>query len=498
MATDPAPRADNTAASKKFDRLLRSNRVLLQGSLADEVSATGHHAKTGPFRGVALDLSIHGVRLAVETTATPTPTFMLGDRLEDLVLLCGDVTIHSGVGTVVHTRASGEANDGKVELGIYIERAGIDLETVHRRGAGKSATGRWALTRSESEFDSVSSEFRAWVSELAAFLTKAQTFLDTEEAAMISWDLATRTSVSAELLNAVAPDVIARMNLAGQELHQLVGHLPKTGHADYRAYVHKYLGALLSCSPFLHRARAKPLGYAGDYEMMNMLYREHAEGSSLFGKALNLYATQSPVAQANINRIEFLGREIMAAIARKPSGRVRIASVGSGPAQEIQTFLTKYPELGPRLEVALIDQEELAISYCERALAPIAAKTDAKVRVIRESVRRLLTDKKLGQVLGTCELIYSAGLFDYLNDRTFDALLGTLRNAMTSDGTLLIGNVAEQNPDRWAMEYFTEWFLNHRSPQDLRERAATLKPAPASVDVSSEPLGVNLFLVIRH
>jgi extracellular factor (EF) 3-hydroxypalmitic acid methyl ester biosynthesis protein len=473
---------------------MRPNRTLLDGPLAAQVTFAGTHPVLGQFRGHALDLSLHGIRVMIEALSTHAETIMLGERLTELVLTCGGTTIYRGDGTIVRTRA-GESG---IEVGIDLEQAGIDLDVVHRHAARQSLGERWASVRDEAPFASVSEPFRAWVSELGDFLGTAQRFLDREEQVMAAWDLATRTAVSEQLLNVVAPDVIARMNRAGQELHGLVGSLDRDLHTEYRAYLHEHLGALLSRSPFLHRARSKPLGYAGDYEMMNMLYRDHAEGSSLFGKAMNLYATQSPVAQANINRIEFLGRQILAAIERVPTGRVRIASIGCGPAQEIQTFLSQRPELGERLEVSLVDQEERAISYCERTLAPIAARTNAKIHVIRESVRRLLTDKQLGQALGQCQLIYSAGLFDYFNDRTFDALLRTLQDAVSERGSLIIGNVAAQNPNRWAMEYFTEWFLNHRSPEQLVERARALQPPPSTIETTAEPLGVNLFLLIER
>jgi extracellular factor (EF) 3-hydroxypalmitic acid methyl ester biosynthesis protein len=410
------------------------------------------------------------------------------------VFECAESRIYEGAASIVRI----ERRESSAELGLDLEGAKIDLDAVYRMIARRAAAERWARARERSPFALVSPEFRSWVAELKEFLEKARAFLDAEEATITAWDLTSRTAVSRQLLDTVAPDIVARMNLAGSELQGLVGGLARERHDDYRAYCHPQLGPLLCASPFLERARSKPLGYAGDYEMMNMLYREHAEGASLFGKALNLYATQSPVARANINRIEFLGRKIEAAVAARGTGRARIASVGCGPAQEIQTFLATRPELGKYLDIALIDQEERAISYCERALAPLAAETHARIRVIRESVRRLLTDKKLGQTLGECELIYSAGLFDYLNDRTFDALLGTLYGALAERGVLAVGNVAALNPDRFAMEYFTEWFLNHRSPDDLRARAGSLQPAPSSVEVGSEPLGVNLFLVVQR
>jgi extracellular factor (EF) 3-hydroxypalmitic acid methyl ester biosynthesis protein len=177
---------------------------------------------------------------------------------------------------------------------------------------------------------------------------------------------------------------------------------------------------------------------------------------------------------------------------------VRIVSVGSGPAHEVYSFLATRPELGARLDVALIDQEERAIAHCERTLAPLAARTGARVRVIKASARRLLTDQKLGDALGTSDLVYSAGLFDYLADRSFSALLAVLYGAVERGGTLLVGNVAAHNPDRWAMEYFTEWFLYHRSEEELCAQARALAPAPSSFHVEAEPTGVNLFLVAKR
>lgn len=480
--------------SSRIGRRLRANRVLLDGILEQDVVVKSALAALGSIEGKVLDLSVHGARVAILRDIGSAQSLAPGARLDHVIFQCGDSTFYEGAAVVVRAHDRPD----HVELGLALEQASVDLEALYRMSARRTVRERWTEARAEQPVTAVDIRFRDWVADLHGSLERARVFLDAEEESIAAWDLASRTAVARELLDAVAPDVVARMNRAGSELRELVSSLTKEQHETYRAYCHKHLGALLSASPFLGRARSKPLGYAGDYEMMNMLYRDHAEGMSLFGKALNLYATQSPVAQANINRIEFLGRKIEAAIAAKPGGPVRIASVGCGPAQEIQTFLATRPELGKLLEVALIDQEERAISYCERALAPLAAATRAKVRVIRESVRRLLTDKKLAQTLGECELIYSAGLFDYLNDRTFEALLGTLYGAVAVGGTLAIGNVAALNPDRFAMEYFTEWFLNHRSPADLLARTRALSPEPRKLDVDSEPLGVNLFLVVQR
>ena len=116
---------------------------------------------------------------------------------------------------------------------------------------------------------------------------------------------------------------------------------------------------------------------------------------------------------------------------------------------------------------------------------------------MRESVRRLLCDGLLNHTIEPHQLIYSANLFDYLSDRSFSALLGTLYEAIPSGGQLLVGNVDVSNPTRYFMEYFAEWFLIHRSRSQLLDMTRLLRPAPAAARVEAEQLGVNLFLALE-
>jgi hypothetical protein len=46
------------------------------------------------------------------------------------------------------------------------------------------------------------------------------------------------------------------------------------------------------------------------------------------------------------------------------------------------------------------------------------------------------------------------------------------------------------------MEYCLDWFLIHRSAEELRDFAGALEPAPIRVEVDAEATGVNLFLRI--
>jgi len=481
------------SAVKRTSRRLRARRLRVEDLRLGEITAHGAHPTFGSFYAKVEDVSAYGLALIIPISEK-APLLLAGDRLDDLTVLGGATLIFRGSAMVRHIAE----RDSNLVVGMELQGSGLDIAEIYRRGERISFAQRLQSVERETRLDDIAPEFKAWVADLRTYLETMKHFLDDEEGLLETLDLMTRQETLEQYIAEAAPVIVDRMNRAADELAALVSGLRADEHGMYRAFMRRQLMPLIRLSPILRRSYDKPFGYAGDYEVMNMLYRDHAEGESLFSRALNLYAAQEPAARANINRIAYLGRAIRATIERCPGRRARIASIGCGPAREILELLQSEPSLGPHLQIALIDQEERAIKYCERTLGPVAAASGARVEYIRESVRRLLTERQLLHVLGQRDLIYSAGLFDYLSERTFSALLSALYDALSPDGLLAIGNVAEQNPTRWFMEYCLDWFLIHRSREQLTELGGRLSPAPSSVNVDAEPLGVNLFLLIRR
>jgi len=470
-------------------RRLRARRVRVSELHIEGLEVTGRHATFGAFQGVVDDLSLTGLALTLSGAAGKGNLILNGDRLERLQVTCKNAVLYEGD---AHVRRVTERGADLV-VGVEVQSSRIDLSELYRFGEKHSFSER-LFSILEPEEDDVADAFKVWVTNFRSWLERVKAFLDAEERSLENLDQFSREGALSAYLAEASPRLVARLNQASAELAGLVSGLAEDEHPIYRSYYKAQVLPLLEHSPLLRRAHAKPLGYAGDYEMMNMLYRDHAEGASLFGKLLNVYAAQERAAQANINRLEYLGQKIRSAI--EVRGRVRLASIGCGPARELSVLLQRFPELGPYIEVALIDQEERVLTYCERTLSPLAVKTGLKVQFIGESVRRLLTTRKLKEALGERDFIYSAGLFDYLNHRSFQALLSVLYEALAPSGHLIIGNVATHNPSRIFMEYSLDWFLIHRSPEELREAARGLSPRPIRVEVDAEPTGVNLFLRI--
>lgn len=468
-------------------RRLRTRRLKTEDLQLGPIRAHAYHTALGELECDVEDLSLSGMALLVPHASSDCSVALLGDRLDALEVRCSHGVIFRGTAIV---RRVTERSDALV-LGIEVQAHGLDLAELYRLGTRFSFAERLQAVVSGDD-GIIGQEFKAWVADLRTYLERTQGFLDAEERLLENLDRYSREQALQTYMEEAAPRVIERLNTSSTELRQMVQDLGEEQHQAHRAYYKSQLLPLMQMSPLLRRASTKPLGYAGDYEMMNMLYRDPAEGTSLFAKVLNMYGSQEPAARAVVNRLDYLGDKIRKAV--QVRGRVRVASIGCGPAREIAVLLEKSPELGQYLDIALIDQEERVLKYCERTLAPLIQQTGVRVHFIRESVRRLLAGRGLGDALGQRELIYSAGLFDYLDARSFVALLGALYGALSPTGHLVVGNYSDTNPSRYYMEYCLDWYLIHRGEEDLRALASRLAPAPSRVTVDSEPLGVNIFL----
>ncbi|HXW44951.1 MAG TPA: class I SAM-dependent methyltransferase [Streptosporangiaceae bacterium] len=300
-------------------------------------------------------------------------------------------------------------------------------------------------------------------------------------------DTASESLVASALNDAVAPHLAV--------LEREIGFPdPATWRVASR-YFHERFGPLVDLSPFAARCFHKPLGYAGDFEMMNMVYRNESVGRSLFGRSLSRIVLDSDAARAVRNRTDYLTAKIEAAVARAaPDQPARILSVAAGPAMEIQRILQRDAAMlaADRAEIVLLDQDAGALDHATGQIRALAAAAGVKVklRCINTSIRTVIADG----LHGSYDLVYSAGLFDYLRDRTARAAGARIVEALAPGGTAVIGNFAVANPTRPLMELVLDWALIHRSPDDLRCLFGDLGNG---MTIEREAAGVNLFAVIR-
>jgi extracellular factor (EF) 3-hydroxypalmitic acid methyl ester biosynthesis protein len=274
-----------------------------------------------------------------------------------------------------------------------------------------------------------------------------------------------------------------------QDIQRESDHVKKQAVEFLRHKLHK----LIYQAPFADRVYSKPLGYAGDFEMMNLIYRSENVGKTLFARCLQRYYINEPAAQAVRNRAEYLVRKIINVMQNHAgsSRPIRILSVACGPAMEWQKLIPMLPD-DVQIEVDLLDQDQQALLSTQRQLKRLLAKYPKaiKFRYLNKAIKNIIIR---GTEYKEYDLVYSSGLFDYLSDSTSAMAGASLYQCLRPSGQLIIGNFNVGNPNQLLMDYALDWPLIYRSKDDLN---SLFKNLEGSILIESEPLGINLFCVI--
>lgn len=279
-------------------------------------------------------------------------------------------------------------------------------------------------------------------------------------------------------------------------LDRLVATFSKDEHALHQRYFRSQMMPLVTSSAFFDRALRKPLGYAGDYEMMNLLYHGTLAGATLWERLINSALTDIPSGWAVRNRRLYLKEKIEQTIA-SASGPLHILSLACGPCEELYTYLTEHRDSMPdqSLTFYLVDQDRRALDYARTRLYPFAQIHHDKLRFVclDYSVKDLLQNPQALSAYPKLDLAYSAGLYDYLDDNVASKLTAVLMSTLKPGGRLVIGNFNDDHDARFFIEYAANWFLIRRTQEQVLNFLSESKPYSAA-EVEQEAAGVNLFL----
>lgn len=346
------------------------------------------------------------------------------------------------------------------------------------------------------DFERIPSTFAALVYKTKDWLENLSSTVNALQSKIEADDLSTRRDYE----RAITKRVSDYLSQVFPEKHQEIGRsLEGLKSDDLRKCVDFFrskLEKLLYQAPFSNRAFYKPKGYAGDYEMMNHLYRDDFEGETLFAKALHHYFVNEPAAQAVRNRAIYLEaklRGLLGKLSQKKEG-IQILSVASGPAREIQNILAQEDPLHKlAVDFTFLDQDEDSLKFAQKALRIRDSRLNTNFRYafINKALRKVIA-RGLGE--NEYDLIYSAGLFDYLTDPVAQLAAAKLFESLTPGGKLIIGNFNLDNPTLPLMDLALDWSLIYRSEEDL---IRLFGPLSDKVYVEKEDLGINLFCVIE-
>jgi SAM-dependent methyltransferase len=175
---------------------------------------------------------------------------------------------------------------------------------------------------------------------------------------------------------------------------------------------------------------------------------------------------------------------------------LRILNVGCGPAVELQQLLRREPALAD-CEITLIDFSEETLNYAREQLETAMTESGIRpdIQYVQESVHGLLrraTKGDDGASDSHYDVLYCAGLFDYLSDRICSRLLNLFHQWCAPGGEILATNVHPSNPARNWMEHLLEWYLIYRDEAGMEKLGAPF----ADHRIFRDSTGINIFLKI--
>ena len=230
-------------------------------------------------------------------------------------------------------------------------------------------------------------------------------------------------------------------------------------------------------------ALMKKYGYAGDFLMIDKIYTGN-QTSHPFFNSWDQYFQNHAAPKAVRNRKSYFKQLVHRKLQDKQE--LRLLNVASGPGRDLLE-LYKEKDITNHLQTVCVEMDSHAIRYAEALTADYADH----IRFINKNIFKFDTEEKF-------DIIWSAGLFDYFDNKAFVYVMSKFKNWLAPKGEIVIGNFNQQhNPTRAYMELFGDWHLHHRTREELIALAIEAGFDVQKLSVGHEEEQVNLFLHIK-
>lgn len=240
-------------------------------------------------------------------------------------------------------------------------------------------------------------------------------------------------------------------------------------------------------SRFCRRSIDKPLGYAGDFGVVEMIYRGDDASEAPLGRLLGGYCLASGPCDAHRGRLPWTHARLAEVAVPRP----RLLSFACGP----EVVLRRWIEAGRVADIVLADHDPGALAHASRELRKVVKRTGntSTITTVTVNARDILEDPtSLSRLGGPFDAAMVLGLLDYLPDEVVVRFLRSLAGALVPGGAMLTSNLTGPNPWRAMMELTADWNVAHRSVAGF-ETLVAATGVLASVRTDVHTSGVNLY-----
>ncbi|MBM7113600.1 class I SAM-dependent methyltransferase [Archangium primigenium] len=246
------------------------------------------------------------------------------------------------------------------------------------------------------------------------------------------------------------------------------------------------LRELLHQCPYSRHSYERPRGYAGDADLIDYVYEPRLTGAPPLGQAIYRFLFEQTGPQSVRERRLILAREIdtIAERVKQP----KVLSIACGHLREA--------ELSRAVAERRVGQF-LAVDQDQASLDEVARRhVGGVVRPVCDTVRSIVLGRT---VFEPQDLIYTAGLYDYLSQCTAQRLTQRLFHMLRPGGRLVIANFALSTPDAGYLEAFMDWWLVYRDEAEMRGLAQGIDPKQVgAMNLFRDSVGHVIYLELER
>lgn len=249
-------------------------------------------------------------------------------------------------------------------------------------------------------------------------------------------------------------------------------------------------------APCIRRAYEKPLGYAGDFGVMDFGYRNLPEGETEMGRMLHGWLSTAYRGSTAVRARRRWILQEMQRHAHRTVGLWRGMSLASGSSWELRDMVHE-SFLVARAKMTCLDQDPRALKVAEEGLRAVEATYGRRLnaRFVRQSVREVIRGGVADLPLQ--DFVYSLGLYDYLPTAPARLLTGVLASQLRPGGRLVVGNYLIDHDTQAPLELIMDWYLIGRSPDQILALAAELGPE-FRAEVQTDATGSIGYLIVNR
>ncbi len=242
----------------------------------------------------------------------------------------------------------------------------------------------------------------------------------------------------------------------------------------------------------IHRARTKPRGFPGDYQMLSAIY-DGVPLSRGLGGYLDRLCLKMDLGRAVDARLRD-ARQFLETELSQRNGEVSILDIASGPGREFRGGIPTNSDT--KVHVTCVDSDAGALQYVRRHVAK-TTPANMTFECVRHNALRMRTEEAIVKTFGRNDIIYSVGLADYIPNRHLIPLLRAWRESLNPGGVVYVAFKDELRYEKVEYQWLMDWHFLQRTQEDCVELLEAAGYDAEALEISRDETGVIINYLSR-